>query len=551
MTNASVLLVDDEPSIVNALRRALRTEGYELRTAASGQEALAVLASQSVDVVVSDYRMPGMTGTELLSAVRQRYPETVRLMLTGEADMQAVIEAINEGAIYKFLTKPWCNDTLRSTLKEACASAVSFKQPQIETSPHADFCVQLTQLSEAAQIVVLELRNPSVLRLLSGYQVAQLLVELEAIAARSLRLLSPVRQLDDAQFVFAATVPANRNGDGDADAEAQAFLRELARPMSVREQVISPRFAMGIADIAQDAGALDAQEALKAALVAVTATGFSGELTRFSSEIERSLAERHALESDMTKGLERNEFYVQVQPQVNAQTLKIEGAETLCRWRHPVLGVVSPLKFIDLAEQNGFIHELGSWVIRESWSLVDRLAELGEADLRISANVSPRQFAHDGWVDEALACVGDGSRARLLELEITESTVMDDPGRAIAVMHRLKESGFSLAMDDFGTGQSSLSLLNQLPVDSLKFDRSLVRDVTSNARSRTLFTRLIEMTQELGVKSVVEGVETQDQIELCQSIGCDLIQGFAFYRPLDVSDFLDEVRRDRSAVTDL
>ena len=112
-------------------------------------------------------------------------------------------------------------------------------------------------------------------------------------------------------------------------------------------------------------------------------------------------------------------------------------------------------------------------------------------------------------------------------------------------MQQLKDAGFCLAMGDFGTGQSSLALLNQLPVDALKFDRSLVKNITTNLRSRTLFTRLLEMTHELGVKSVVEGVETQEQIELCQSVGCNLIQGFAFFRPMDVPTFCDQLTQDR------
>ena len=530
-----VLLVDDEVSIVKAMRRALRSEGYELCLAGNGQEALKTLGERNIDVIVSDYRMPGMSGTELLTEVRNRHPSTIRIMLTGEADLQAVIAAINDGAIYKFLTKPWCNDNLRATLKEACTKATQEHTSTLEASSHANFCNQMLGLAGPAAIVVLELRNPGILRLLSSTQLKLFEVEIEQVVERSLALLTRVVQLEDAHFAFGA-------GITEKDIW-QSLMRELERPIDLGGQIVSPRFALGVAPCDAGLNAITVQEYLRDALIAVSASSFAGEVTVFSSGIEDSLQERHSLEQDMQHGLKRDEFYVQLQPQVNAQDEKIEAVETLCRWRHATRGVVSPLKFIDLAERNGFIHELGAWVIDQSFRILEDLKELGFDGLRVSVNVSPRQFCHSEWVDAALAFAAKTQRPELLELEITESTVMDDPERAIRVMNHLKEAGFCLAMDDFGTGQSSLALLNQLPVDALKFDRSLVSNITTNARSRTLFTRLLEMTHELGVKSIVEGVETREQVELCREVGCHLIQGFYFYRPMEVGDFYEHLGR--------
>lgn len=525
--DCNLLLVDDEPHIAQALQRALHKEGYQIFVANDGDTALKLMGEHPIDVIVSDHQMQGMTGAQLLSTVRQSYPDTVRIMLSGPADLEAVMQAVNEGSIDKFLTKPWSNDTLRAILKEAAVVAKSSRQVAKPTLATA-YAQQLQGVAGPARLVMFEVRNASVNSLLSAQQKQELLVELGTrCVAVAGELLVPVAAIENS--VLAGVIPVHEGLD------MQALAMAASQPYVLQGQIAPLRLALGYAD--SKTPATD-DDWLRRGLIALTATNFAGEVTAFSEGIKADLHERHSIERDMMEGLNNKEFFIQLQPQVCGKTFTIKGAETLCRWLHPQRGLIAPLQFIDLAERNGFIHDLGAWVIRESCRVAGLLAQRNAQSIKISFNVSPRQFTTPGWTQ----LVADYARAegvdpRRLQVEITESTVMDNPDQALRIMNELKEIGVQLAMDDFGTGQSSLGMLKTLPIDVLKFDRSLVQGIETDDRSRTMFYRLVEMAHELGLESIAEGVETEGQAQLCQEIGCGLIQGYAFHRPVAVGEF--------------
>ncbi len=531
----SLLLVDDQPEVAAAICRALQHEGFDIAVADNAADALEVLARQPVDVIVSDHDMPDDSGALLLAQVRDQYPDIVRVMLSGQTDMDAVVQAVNSGAIDKFLPKPWSNDTLRSMLREAAARANERGASNIETSPHATLCHQMFKLQRAARLVVLEVRNSSVNRLMTMRQQLELMQEISRRAETHLgALLIPVQALEETVFAFAA-----EQGPHQA---LQELLHVLCQPFALSGQLTSLSLAAGYVDMPCVEDALETQRWLRDALVAVTATAYAGEVTAYSQDVQEDLHERHSLERDMGLALARGEFFLQLQPQVSGATLAIEGAESLCRWQHPRRGLIAPQRFIDLAERNGFIHELGIWVIRQTCAVLADLAAEGVADIKLAVNVSPRQFALTDWIDVVAEILAEGAfDPAMLEFEITESTVMADPEHARRVIERLKGLGLAIAMDDFGTGHSSLALLKELPVDVLKFDRALVRGIEDDDKSRKLFKRLVEMSQDLGVSSVAEGVETPSEAQFCRDLGCHLLQGFAFYRPLDERDFISLV----------
>lgn len=531
--NYNLLLVDDEPNIPRAIKRALRGQGYNIRLANSGVDALAIFEQHPIDIIVSDQRMPGMSGAELLSTVREKYPDTVRIMLSGHADLGELIEAINEGSIYKYLTKPWANDTLRAVLSEAAAKL----KPSVSNPDEDKFLHALSETASSACLVLLEVRNLSAIQFLPSDHHDELQAVLNARIEDVVGHLDvPVHRLQSGLYAFVCS--------GLEKSAAKALIEALNHPFDVAGQIIPLRMAMAYA---KGSSGLAPEEWLQQATIALGATSFSGQATPYSAKIKGDLQERFTLEQDMRTGLAQGEFFLQVQPQVCGSSLAIRGAEALCRWRHPERGLISPLQFIDLAERNGFIHELGSWVVRESCNLLRMLKERNIDDIKISFNVSPRQFTLEGWKETVLEFANDpGIQTGNIVIEITESTVMSNPDRAKRIMSELRSAGIRLAMDDFGTGHSSLGLINDLPVDSLKFDRALIQNVTLNERSRTLFSRLVEMTHELGLESVAEGVETTDQVRLCQALKCDLIQGFAFHRPVSVADFFELLEAGRS-----
>ena len=523
----TLLLVDDEPNIPRSIQRALRSENYNILMANDAATALHLCEQEKIDVVVSDHRMPDVTGVELLSEIRNRYPETVRIMLSGQADLDDVIRAVNDGAVYKFLTKPWHNDTLRSVLKEAATIAQT--QFGADAADNAEFANALSSVELPAYLVLLEVRNVSALRALSANLTDGFVAELTRRCERVLGPLHlPITFIDENVAAFAV---------GSTSLEQlEELAAQLCLPYYLADQIAMLRIAIGAAQHEPKQPAVDC---IKHGLVALSATNFSGEATVYTNLVKGDLHDKRALERDMQNGLQRNEFFLQIQPQVRGSTLAIEGGETLCRWRHKDQGLISPGQFIDMAERTGFINELGLWVIEQSCELLRALKNRGLDKIKISFNVSPRQFSTSDWTQLVVHHV---QQAHLdpskLVVEITESSVMDNPTHALRVLTQLKETGIQIALDDFGTGHSSLAMLNELPIDVLKLDRSLIRGVAEDPRSRTMFSYLVKMAHELGIATIAEGVEDQTQVELCQTLDCDFIQGYAFYKPMHLSEFV-------------
>jgi len=336
--------------------------------------------------------------------------------------------------------------------------------------------------------------------------------------------------------LFAFAIAANRGQE--AIEQVQQTMRE---PFQVDTLSVSLDVALGYT---QSRGNSAVDALIREATTALTALDQEkgSHLGRYSQELSDNLHLRHSLEVDMQRALEREEFYLLVQPQVDASTLHIAGGEALIRWQHPTHGLVSPLQFIDLAEKSGFIDQLGNWVVHKSIELARELQSLQIQDLRVGINVSPRQFATTNlspWITtlEEVAR-SEPSLLSSLELEITESSVMAYPQFASETLLKFRKLGLSVALDDFGTGHSSLAQLTSLPIDVLKLDRSLLVDIDVHSKEHKLASHLIKMAKDLGFSVVAEGIEDSHQIQFCQANGADLLQGFAFHKPMKVEDFL-------------
>ncbi len=243
--------------------------------------------------------------------------------------------------------------------------------------------------------------------------------------------------------------------------------------------------------------------------------------------------ERLTLEDSLHNALVNEEFKVFYQPRVDAHSRSIVGVEALVRWVHPQLGMVSPAQFIPLAEETGLIVPIGEWVLREACRQNQAWREAGFQPIRVSVNLSPVQFrdaALTDVVDSALEESGLSTDG--LELEVTESMLMNDPDQTIAALQQLKSRGLKISIDDFGTGYSSLSYLKQFPIDSLKIDRSFIRDVTTNSDDAAITTAVILMGHSLKLNVVAEGVENENQLAFLQVLQCNEIQGYYFSPPV-------------------
>ena len=255
------------------------------------------------------------------------------------------------------------------------------------------------------------------------------------------------------------------------------------------------------------------------------------------------------LESNLRPGLERSEFIVQYQPQVDIRGFHLVGMEALVRWQHPSLGLLYPNEFIPLAEDNGLIILLGDWVMRTACAQNKLWQDAGLTPLTLSVNFSARQFQQPTFIADVARILKDTNLdPRWLELELTESSIMKDPEEAIEKLHELKLMGIKVAIDDFGTGYSSLNYLKRFPIDTLKIDKTFVSDVCKDPHDTAIVRAIINLGHALDLTVIAEGVETKEQLQYLTALECDVVQGFLFSKSLSVTAF-EELLVEQRRVT--
>jgi EAL domain-containing protein (putative c-di-GMP-specific phosphodiesterase class I) len=253
----------------------------------------------------------------------------------------------------------------------------------------------------------------------------------------------------------------------------------------------------------------------------------------FNQDMNARTIGRQSIEAELRGALKRHEFVLHYQPKINLQTGKITGVEALVRWLHPDRGLVSPLQFIPLAEECGLIVPIGQWVLREACKQVQDWIAAGLPAVPVAVNVSSVEFRSEGFLENLRAILKDTRLdPRYLELELTESVLMQHAESSVSVLNTLKSIGVRLAVDDFGTGYSSLSYLKRFPIDSLKIDQSFVHDITAGTDDATIVSAVISMARSLRQCVIAEGVETEEQVTFLQAHSCDEAQGYYFSKPV-------------------
>jgi EAL domain-containing protein (putative c-di-GMP-specific phosphodiesterase class I) len=254
--------------------------------------------------------------------------------------------------------------------------------------------------------------------------------------------------------------------------------------------------------------------------------------------------ERLSMDKNLRLALDREEFFLVYQPQIEIDTAKIIGFEALIRWRHPELGFVPPDRFISVAENNGLIVPIGEWVLKTACAQARKWQDDGLAAVTIAVNVSAVQFRQQGFADLVKRVLTEtGLLPQYLELELTESLLLSNVDMVLATLRALKEIGLQLAIDDFGTGYSSLSYLKQFPVGKLKIDRSFIRDIASDIDDAAITTAIISMAKSLRLKVIAEGVETEAQMSFLREHHCEEIQGYHFSKPISPDEAAAMQRR--------
>lgn len=335
---------------------------------------------------------------------------------------------------------------------------------------------------------------------------------------------------------FTVIVEGVKNAEAAA-IRARTMIESILEPVFIENTEVNVGANIGISIFPDDG--TEADKLVNFADMALRTASHSAPNSYFffSQEMNEETEDNLALERDLRKGLIQNEFALFFQPQYDVKTGKILSAEALIRWFHPTRGMVSPVRFIPIAEDTGLIIPLGDWILREALRYIKLWDDMGLPKISVAVNLSAIQFQQEDLAGSIEKILNEsGVSPDRLELELTESVVMQDARKADNILSRLSRLGIKLAIDDFGTGYSSLSYLKRFDVDRLKIDQSFVRDMTNNYDDAEIARAIINLGHTLGLEIVSEGVETKEQLELLKQQGCDVIQGYLISRPMPASE---------------
>ena len=568
-----VLCVDDEPKMLAALQRTLH-RSCSVTIARGAAEAMEAIRTQApFNVVVSDLQMPGIDGIEFLRWVARHSPDTAGILLTGNADLSAAIAAVNVGVVFRFLTKPCTPALLIETIGDASASCAARQAERLMLQQAVDhdaltglpdrrrFCEEIERLradiSDAAlPLIVIAINDLERIRGTLGHMAADNVLVATASRLRTVihdsHFPGPTLFRIDDRFVIAC----NASLSIPSSTLALQLLRAIESDICVAGQRMRITARAGVSQI-ESASTASQEEppslvALRNAEAACRDAGSTEgpKVVQFSASAH-ALAQRHL---KISQSVCRPEFVEQLscvyQPLWGLHENRLWGLEALVRWFDAELGAVSPAEFIPIAEQYPEAAErIGAWVLETACRQRAAWRDWLPDDVRVSVNVSATQL-RNGNLHE---CVAGGLRrsglpASLLTVEITESAAISDLARSQTQLHQLSSSGVHVAIDDFGVGYSSLSYLAALPATELKIDRSFVDGIMDRARRAELVRGICSLGHAMGMTVVVEGVESLAVAGWLPRLGCDVVQGFAFSRPLTPDRFREWYEVDRRTI---
>lgn len=558
-----ILLVEDSNDDAELLRQALADGevNAELRQVWTRAELLSALA-ESWDLLICDHHLPDLDSLAVLDLVRtqsDRPPPVI--VMSGAMRLADTVEAMRRGA-RDCMAKEQLPRLIPVLQRELAAARMA---AELHHTRQALAYSPLRQLTAGRHPVTglpgrpqLERQLESELPLLLSQQGAVLL--LEAMQHRdSLRLLGPsasaawqaemaqrlqalcppeswLAQLDDDTFVLVLRESA---GDSELAALAARLRSALERPFALAGHEVS--FPCRIGACLARPPEQTATTLLLAATIALSSADprRSHGYCQYTAELHRGGERRLLLESALHQALRRDEFSLRFQPQLDLRSGQLIGAEALLRWQHPTLGLISPGEFIPILEACGLIVQVDRWVLNAACQQVQAWDQLGLPPLTIAVNLSAPHFCDPALpATVAAALSASGLAPHRLELEITESVVMHGEAAAITVMEGLRQLGVQIAMDDFGSGYSSLGYLKRFPIDTLKIDRAFIADADLSPIDRNILQAIITLGHSLGLTVVAEGIETPSQRDFLTGSECDIGQGYLFGKPLTHEEFV-------------
>jgi len=564
LKTSSIMLVDDEPVMLEIVQALLEEEGYRNFVAVENStQAVATLIETNPDLLLLDLDMPQVDGFQILQAVRELddFIHLPIIMMTASEQPADKLKALELGAT-DFLSKPVDPSELalrvRNTLSaKAYQDHLAYYDNLTGLPNRLLFLNQLEKGIRHAQrderpLVLLDIgldhfRNINeTLGVHYGDQI------LQTVARRLTQVLRASDIIGRNEAELQIETSARTGGDefsvillGANSVEnalivSDRLLQSIKQPFTLDGKDIHLTASIGISVAPGDGN--DADTLFKHA---VSAKDFAKKHGKnryqfYSSEMEAQSRAIMQMSSDLRIALDNNQFELYYQPQVDAVSGRIVGMESLLRWVHPENGPVSPLDFIPVAEEMGLIVEMGDWVLRQACHTASEWNAAGDNDLKVSVNVSAKQFKDPGFTKSIeSALFASRLDPRNLVLEITESMLMSHTEHLVNLLREIESLGIRFSLDDFGTGYSSLSYLKRFPISELKIDRSFLREVPAKQDDNAIVRAIIAMAHSLGQSVVAEGVEEIEQIEFLRQHDCDIFQGYYYSKALSQSDFSD------------
>jgi diguanylate cyclase (GGDEF)-like protein len=550
-----VLLIEDNPGDARLIREML-SEGedglFELDCVGRLSQGLEYLSAQPAGVVLLDLSLPDSYGFDTFLKVYAHSPKVPIIVLTGHDDQTVALSAVKTGA-QDYLVKGKLD---RELLLRSMQYSIERKRYQEQLEYQANYdaltglpnrnllhdrlkqSVYAQRFVRSIGVVFLDIDHFKFVNDSLGHNTGDKL--LQKVAARlldSVRDGDTVARLGGDEFIL---ILNDQTGQEVIYRAMQRIISRITEPVEVDGQELLVTASAGISLYPQDGP--DVETLLKNADAAMYRAKEKGRnnFQFYTAEMNRQVNERLKMESSLRRALDRNELELYYQPRIRIADGALVGCEALLRWQHPELGLTLPERFIGLAEETGLIIPIGEWVIRTACARARVWQKDGAAPLSVSVNLSMRQFRQEALssaIDDALRV--SGLDPRLLEMELTESLVMQDTEAAIRVLERLREIGVALSVDDFGTGHSSLSYLTRLPISALKIDQSFVQAIkgTGESGEGIVAQAIISLGHNLNLKVVGEGVETAVQFDFLKRHSCDEVQGYHFGRPMPAAEF--------------
>ena len=543
-----VLLVEDnliDAQLVRRLLRRVTASYYRITHVRTLNDAILSAEELTPDVILADLNLPDSRGTDTVTSLQTSYPDIPLVIVSAWEDEAISLRSVKAGA-QDYVVKGHIDG---ANLHRVIRYAVERKRTELELVRLAHYD-QLTSLPNRTLLrervdhalgramragagvatLVLDMDRFKEINDMLGHEVGdKLLVEVAQRIRAAVRDPDTVARLGGDEF---AVVLEGVSEAKEVLPVIERIIDSLAEVTKIGGHEVNSSISVGIAMFPANGNNLS--ELLRAADLAMYQAKASGRgrYQFFADAMQEEAQSRHALEWALRRAVERGEFQLVYQPQICLRTGMVIGVEALLRWMNPTRGLLTPYHFIAGLEEFGLINEVGEWVLQTACEQVRRWHAMDLEPMRIGVNVSAQQFEDPMLIEKIRGALKETQLPpEFLEIELTESCLMSDPGEAGALLRELRAVGVRIAIDDFGTGYSSLTYLHDFPLNALKIDKNFVQSVEANDRGGPIANMIVGLGKNLGLDVIAEGVETEGQLEYVRNHGCDIAQGYLYARP--------------------